>query len=462
MNTTLTPHQEEIFNGLTKELKSNLEQAYSTWRGDPINHLFSLTGAAGTGKSHLTVQIVADIYKMISNSRYPYDSIWVTGPTHKSTGILRDEMRRNGIVNIQCATIHSFLKLKLKRDFNTGAEKYVADKFDQQQHRASLLVVDESSMVSEEIYDLILEAVATRKVREVLFVGDPYQLLPVSNNGENKVYMLEKQFQLTQIVRQQEDNAIITLSQKMKNCIKEQSFPKLDTLFEDIKDSKDIEIFANKDDFVEDFYKNKNWDKEDKIFTSFTNETVESLNDVIRQQYWSEQGINNPDFLMKGDTLRFKNSLNDDGIKSARTNGVFRNDEEVTLESAEMQIDAKLGIKYWKCQVVNRKNSTFYVLDPDCLITFNKLLQNIAIDAKNAEFPFNKGYWRKYFGLKNSFANVNYNYAATIHKLQGSTYDTVYIDLNSLMYNKHIDEDFRFRLVYVAITRARHKVKILF
>ena len=35
-------------------------------------------------------------------------------------------------------------------------------------------------------------------------------------------------------------------------------------------------------------------------------------------------------------------------------------------------------------------------------------------------------------------------------------------NLMDLMYNKHIDEDFRFRLVYVAITRARHKVKILF
>lgn len=459
--TTLTPHQQEIFNDLTKGLKSSLEQYFR--RDDhPYNHLFSLTGAAGTGKSHLTVQIVADVYKMIRSSKYQHDNIWITAPTHKAVGILRDEMKKNEIKNIICTTIHSFLKLKLKRDFNTGAEKYVADKFDQNQHRASLLVIDESSMVSDEIYNLVLEAVATRKVHAVLFVGDPYQLLPVSNNGENKVYMLKNQYQLTQIVRQQEDNAIITLSQKIKNCIKEQSFPKLDSLFEDIENSKDIEIFTNKDNFMEDFYKNKNWNSEDKIFTSFTNETVESINELIRQQYWNEQGISNPDFLLAGDTLRFKSSLNDDGINSAKTNGVFCNDEEVILESAEMQYHNELGIKYWMCQVVNRKNSKFYVLDPDSLITFNKILQNIAIDAKNASSSFNRGLWRKYFMLKNSFANVNYSYAATIHKLQGSTYDTVYIDLNSLMHSSRIDEDFRYRLVYVAITRARKNVKILF
>jgi len=459
-NTTLlTPHQQEVFNGLTEDLRRQLK--HFLIRNEPENHLFSLTGSAGTGKSYLTVQIVANAFQMLNSMPYPNLGIWVTAPTHKAVAILRDEMAQHNLDRIQCSTIHSFLKLKLKRDFNTGAEKYVADKFDQKQNSASLLVVDESSMISEEIYDLIVEAVETKKVRVVLFIGDPYQLLPIKN-GENKVYKLKKQYQLTEIVRQKQDNEIITLSQKIKNCIKEKNYPKIDTFFEDVANSKDIEIFSNKDEFIEDFCKNKNWDKEDKIFTSFTNETVESLNDTIRQQYWVERDVCNPDFLLKGDILRFKSSLNDDGIKSAKTNGVFRNDEEVTLDSAVLQVDVNLGINYWECQVANRKNSKFHVIDSDSLIIFNKILQTLAIDARNAPFPFNRRIWQKYFGLKNSFANVNYNFAATIHKLQGSTYDTVYIDLNSLMYNKHIDEDFRFRLVYVAITRARKNVKILF
>ena len=96
------------------------------------------------------------------------------------------------------------------------------------------------------------------------------------------------------------------------------------------------------------------------------------------------------------------------------------------------------------------------------MITFNKILQNIAIDAKNAAFPFNRRKWQKYFGLKNSFANIQYHFATTIHKSQGSTYDTIYIDLNSLIYNTHIDDEFKYRLIYVAITRARNNIKIFY
>ncbi len=44
-------------------------------------------------------------------------------------------------------------------------------------------------------------------------------------------------------------------------------------------------------------------------------------------------------------------------------------------------------------------------------------------------------YWKKYFRLKDAYANVQYIFASTIHKLQGSTYDTVYIDLSFINNN---------------------------
>ena len=459
MNTTLTTHQQEVFNDITSDLTKKMK--HFSMIDDAKKHLRSLTGAAGTGKSFLTVQIVSHMVDFISNSPYPYDNIWVTAPTHKAVGILRDTLNQNK-VKVHCATLHSFLKLKLKRDFNTGAEKFVADKFDPNQNTASLLVVDESSMIAPELYDLIVEAVETRRVQEVLFIGDPFQLLSISN-GDNKVYQLEQQHQLTEIVRQKKDSDIIALSQKLKSRIQEQNFIKLDEIFADIVNSKDIEIFSDRDAFVADFYKNKNWHTEDKIFTSFTNETVESLNEIIRKKYWEERDVENPDFLMRDDIVRFKSSLNDDGIESSKTNGVFRNDEEVKIENANPMVDTKLEIKYWKCSVADRKSNIFYVLDPNSLITFNRALQNSAIDARNSKFPIEKRIkWKKYFGLKNSFANIQYSFAATIHKLQGSTYDSAYIDLNSLMYNTQIDDDFKYRLVYVAITRARHNIKIFY
>lgn len=47
-------------------------------------------------------------------------------------------------------------------------------------------------------------------------------------------------------------------------------------------------------------------------------------------------------------------------------------------------------------------------------------------------------------------------YASTVNKSQGSTYDTVYIDLNDI--GKCRDKDQVRRMLYVAVSRARHKV----
>lgn len=456
----LTTHQKEVFDSIVEKMTNNLKSFLSY--SDIEERLFSLTGAAGTGKSFLTVQIVSHIAKTISESNYPYDNIWVTAPTHKATGILRDALKLQlNNKKTQYGTLHSFLKMKLSRDLNTGAEKFIADKFDRKQNRASLLVIDESSMIDPDLYALVIEAVQMQRIHEVLFIGDPYQLLPI-NNGENKVYQLPLQYQLTEIVRQKKDSDIIALSQKIKSCIKEQNFIPLDEICRDSVDSKEIDFFSDNKAFLEDFYKEKQWYDEDQTFTSFTNETVDILNDAARNQYWLDKGIEDPDFLAVGDTVRFKSALNADGVRSNRHSGSFHTGEEVQIGTAELKFNPEIGIKYWTCTVTNKKKRVFHVVDPNSLITFNRVLQNLAIDAKNAVYPTARKYWRKYYDLKNSYADIQYSFASTIHKLQGSTFDTVYIDLNSLMYNNYMDQNLKYRLVYVAVTRARNKVKLFY
>ena len=54
------------------------------------------------------------------------------------------------------------------------------------------------------------------------------------------------------------------------------------------------------------------------------------------------------------------------------------------------------------------------------------------------------------------YPDLRYTYASTINKAQGSTYDTVYVDLNDLA--KCSNRDLQLRLLYVAVSRARHKV----
>ena len=47
-------------------------------------------------------------------------------------------------------------------------------------------------------------------------------------------------------------------------------------------------------------------------------------------------------------------------------------------------------------------------------------------------------------------------FASTVNKAQGSTYDTVYLDLNDI--GKCQDRDQVNRMLYVGVSRAKHKV----
>ena len=62
-------------------------------------------------------------------------------------------------------------------------------------------------------------------------------------------------------------------------------------------------------------------------------------------------------------------------------------------------------------------------------------------------------------------AFIKFNYASTIHKLQGSTYETVFIDIRKMMnlykYSDKASPEFLYRLLYVAVTRASRDIVIL-
>jgi len=90
----------------------------------------------------------------------------------------------------------------------------------------------------------------------------------------------------------------------------------------------------------------------------------------------------------------------------------------------------------------------------------NEKLDIIAKKAKGSDYPHNRKMWKLFYDVRAMFAQVQYVHASTIHKLQGSTYETVYIDLFSLLGNGYISMDEKYRLVYVAVTRASHQLRI--
>ena len=95
-------------------------------------------------------------------------------------------------------------------------------------------------------------------------------------------------------------------------------------------------------------------------------------------------------------------------------------------------------------------------------MAYDERLSNLATYAKNASKEYKKQAWMRYFELKGKYIDVKYTYASTVHKLQGSTYENVYIDFKEIIdMSRYSEMETMYRLIYVAITRATNKVKVL-
>ena len=447
-NSTLTSHQQEVFNNIINDITSNVKNILKS--NDIYDYLLSLSGPAGTGKTYLTTQIVK--YFIENTDILDDGGLCVTAPTHKAVGVLSSILRENKI-QASCRTIHSFLGIKPYVDYKTGEEKFTIDKTVKHPPRATLLIVDESSMISSNLYEYIIEAIEDERVNTVLFIGDPYQLLPVDNSTTN-IFELKKQYKLEQIVRQAKDSYIIKIATQLRNRIKHQDFINLKDFFQ--IHQKDITFFHNQDKFLSDFYKNKDWYKEDKVLSSYTNQSVDGFNRRIRSKFWSQKGKDNPPPLLKGDMLRFKDSYNINEIT------LYHNGQEVTIEEATLKYQDSLQIEYWDCKVIGEPDQQiFRVVDPTSMKVFNDKLKFLANLAKKEKYrPSKQKLWKIFYATRDMFANVQYIFSSTIHKLQGSTYDDTYIDLFSLVDNAYMSDDEKYRLTYVAITRARNDIKI--
>lgn len=440
MNTTELKvlSQDQAYQTILEKLE-NIVAADMLW-----DNVVSLSGPAGTGKTYLTTMLVKKL-----SEKY---SIIMTAPTHKALQVLRTNLHLEQLTNIQARTLQSFLNIRLNRDYNNGTQKFQPlQSKSADDSKTDILIIDESSMVSEELYEFVSRAIETYRAKAVLFVGDEYQLLPVDNKN-NKIFDITSQYKLNKIVRQAQGSYIITMASKARAIIKSKKYISIKEFLDDSSFNQEIQYFQSEQDFYDDFCTPQTWAKKDKVIASFTNNSVDKHNRVIRNRYWSDNGVSHPEVLLAGDKVIFQEA------NTIRDRIVHQNSDIVTLSSAKKSFHKSLDIYYWDCLDLDHK--PFKVVDPSSKERLETVLNKIA---KSAKFEKNKEErnkkWATFFAVKELFVDVKYTYASTIHKLQGSTYETVYIDLRDLEGIK--DKDLMYRLLYVAITRASTNIKVL-
>ena len=443
---TLTPHQNEVYTQTIEKIKN----IFNHDNNDDDN-IISISGSAGVGKTFLIIKIIE--YLTENNI-----ALVVTTPTHKALSVITDSLHKYDINNIKTKTLHSFLQLKVDIDDKTGSKVFQIDEKNKEENETGVLIIDESSMVGNDLFHFIKEYIKRDKIKAVLFVGDPYQLPPV-NSEKNGIFKLKNLYSLEEIIRQKKDSYIINIATKIRDCIIHKDFSLgIEDFFKD--DFKGLKVFTNEDEFLSHFFTNDSeyWYSKNQIIADYTNKSVDRYNFIVRGKYWYDRDVANPKQIEPNDIVVFQEPVLN------REKVVYQNGAIAKVKRVSQGYDNELDLSYWLCEDENERE--FKIINKIDEGKYKLLLDSKVKKAKNATNGYQKKLkWIEYYKLKEQYASIKFNYSSTIHKLQGSTYETVFIDIRKMqsLYkdSENTDREFLYRLLYVAVTRASKDINIL-
>lgn len=448
----LTDHQVEV---LTSALEILLVQRKKR---------LLISGSAGVGKTFMVNSLISEIL-----SRKKYSNILCSAPTHKALAVLKSKITAE--VNFQ--TVHSALQYKAVTNLKTGEREFkpVPNERNPPLRGVDYFIIDEASMIGiDMLFDI--EKFAEQQNTTVIFIGDSKQINPVGEvkspaflgspkESETGDYLhphkKEEVFieftpypevELTEIIRQGKGSPIIDLSRNISGILVTPSN------FTKAKDNS-FEGFLWTNNFHKIIESLAEVNGTDKFkYLAWTNAEVDRVNNEVRRRIYGD-----PQLIEPGETLVFN---------APYDNGAFHTNEELFVEEVLVEyVPFDLIVEdnprmrghviesiFLKCFVINPWKNEFsggeggiYVLHPEEAETFKKIRYRLNANCKAKLLDF-----RTRNAFYDNFADMKYNHALTIHKSQGSTYETAVVNVPNIFFNK--DEAERSRLLYTAVTRA--------
>lgn len=420
---------------------------------------FTLIGKAGTGKTTV-------LRKALEAAR---GVVIVGAMTHKAKEIVQRSINNSKYGYYSLASM-----LGMQLDIETG--KFTADYSNKNTPpiaTANVIVIDECSMINEEALKLILDKKLPNA--KLIFVGDSNQLAPIREEGDehegetSPVFKSDQQTNLIQRMRQGEDSSILPYADYYwyNASVKESVLDPIPNRMR--KNTKDVK-FVDTEGFlakpIKAFHEVIKTRNSDVIrLVCFRNTTRTLCNQLIRDELFI-----NPACFEKNDLLILFDSYR---VKSFRSGEVIKleNSQELFVDKVERQarvVDEKAFNIYLLHVSFNHRGlkhtSTIEVLDPTERNDFNSYVSElfgIANDIPKVKGVERKQAYMKAYAVKNRFAKVDYGYAITVHKAQGSSYDKVIVYESDIMNISMNTNKEKSQAMYVAITRAKDKCFIL-
>ena len=408
-------------------------------------HIEYITGYAGTGKS------TALLKQLTTIAGKDKDDTIVLCPTHKAAHRLLPKIP----FGIEIKTIHSLLGWIPA--INENAEKIehidIVAKTDRKIEEYNTFIIDEGGMMSEEMFmELVAKIEDARNFDtdgiKIYVYLDPYQLLPV----KGRQIQLDEEF-TTKLTTQHraESPDVVALFTKFVE-------------FLEGTNTKDLKI-----DFSENVKKVSTTEAvqlfditKDRLL-AYTNEVVGWYNKEISVyngiQSFVGQHVqlgSNPDLVYVEDMIDKSDAVLSDVITWYLDNNMLLQNSNISAKYMELEFSTLLkldGVEFAKVAINGTTKIVPVVLGIYNAYSLTKQIKAAAIkDKKNYKFIYalNKAY------------TMDYKFASTVHKAQGSEFDAVFVDVNdikkSILPNYY---DTYARLMYVALSRAKKKVYII-
>ena len=385
---------------------------------DPIETVFVLSGYSGCGKSTLVrtlIDCLPDFLKaarLIDPSQKDY-VVELTATTNKAAENL------SAITGSTAGTIHSFLGLRVQTDYKTNVTTLIPK--NQEVKEGYLLIIDEASYIDSQLLKFIFSKTKNCKI---VFVGDPAQLTPVKSTGTPVFDANFTGAALTQVVRQAEGNPIVDLSTKFRHTVNSGNF------FSFKPDGHHIQ-YLDRDAFntaIEVEFARPDWRYQDSKILAWTNKCVIGFNHFVRNHVKGDPQFAVSDYAVCNSFLTV-------GRKSIKTDQLV----QITGISEDTERHGVLG--------------NYYTMDHEMEAFMPKTLA-----AKNARIRQAKAANELSLiaHIESEWVDLRAAYACTINKAQGSTFNTVFIDLDDIRRCNSGDQI--ARMLYVGVSRARNHV----
>lgn len=386
-----------------------------------------ISGPGGVGKTFLMGYLIDEIMPQYHNTcklmgiMPEYESVVMTATTNKAAEVLSLSTGR------PTETIHAFLNLKVQDDFTTGKSKLTKTGAWKVHHKL-IVFIDESSMIDGDLLEMIREGTCNCKV---VFVGDHCQLSPITE----PISPIYKQrlpfFELTEPMRTG-NLALQAINSQLRQTVETGVFQPI-RLVPGVIDHLDDEAMQAEIDRTFRSVSN------DSRILAYTNRRVVAYNDYIREirQF--------TDTYTVGERL-----INNGSVQITKTIRLRVEEEivinEVASQTDHVAIEDGVFLEVRLCHFTSNTGIYQNVKLPEDKAHYTALINHYK-RAKN---------WNRYFYLKNNFPDLRPRDAATMHKAQGSSHDTVLIDLGDLSTCHNPNQ--AARLLYVGLSRARKRV----